>query len=158
MSAALKCSDLQAGTKGLNPVVRSAAVLGRRFRPRKTLIFALELLWLAASGAALVKLSRILAELPPDRLLLLSQLGVVVFIYLFAFYLMNLYDLDAVATQHALVMNLVQALGLSCVALGLLERCFGELLLPLKLVLLVLILIWPRANRPDGHLHFPDRN
>jgi lipopolysaccharide/colanic/teichoic acid biosynthesis glycosyltransferase len=136
MSAALKYSDLQAGTRGLNPVARSAAVLGRSLRSRKVLIFALELLWLAASGAALVKLSQILTETPPDRSLPLSQLGVLVFIYLLAFYLMNLYDLDAVATQHALVMNLVQALGLSCVVIGLLEQCFVGWSLPLKLMLL----------------------
>jgi exopolysaccharide biosynthesis polyprenyl glycosylphosphotransferase len=135
MSAALKCSDLQLGTEGLNPIARSATVLGRCLRSRKALIFALELLWLVASGVALVKLSHVLTEEPPDPLLSFSELGIVVFIYLFAFYLMDLYDLAVVAAQHALVLNLTQALGLVCVAIGLLEQCVDGLSLPLKLVL-----------------------
>jgi exopolysaccharide biosynthesis polyprenyl glycosylphosphotransferase len=135
MSAAPKCSNLSVSTDRLNPLARSAAVLGRCLRSRSALIFGLELLWLAASGAALVKLSNVLTEQPPDPLLSLNELGVVVFTYVFAFYVMDLYDLDVVAARRALVLNLVQALGVVCVTIGLLERCFDGLSLPLKLVL-----------------------
>jgi lipopolysaccharide/colanic/teichoic acid biosynthesis glycosyltransferase len=135
MSSAPNCSNLQVGTDGLKRVARGAAVLGQCLRSRKALIFTLELLWLVASGVALVKLIHVLADRPPDPSLSFGQLAVVVFIYLFAFYLMDLYDFDMVAAQHALVLKLAQALGLVCAAIGLLERCFDGLLLPLKLVL-----------------------
>jgi hypothetical protein len=106
MSAAPNCSYSQVGTDGLTRVARGAAVLGRCLRSRKALIFTLELLWLVASGMALVKLIHVFADRSPDLSLSFGQLAVVVFIYSFAFYLMDLYDLDMVSAQHALVLKL----------------------------------------------------
>jgi lipopolysaccharide/colanic/teichoic acid biosynthesis glycosyltransferase len=117
------------------PLARSASTLGRILRSKTTLVLALELLWFAGSVVVLVRLSHVLTQVPPDLLLSLNELGVVTFTYVFAFYLMELYGLDMVATRRALVLNLVQALGLVCITIGLLERCFDGLSLPLKLVL-----------------------
>jgi Putative transposase DNA-binding domain len=78
MSAAANCSNLQVGTDGLKRVARGAAVLGRCLRSRKALVFTLELLWLVASGVALVKLIHVLADRSPDPSLSFGQLAVVV--------------------------------------------------------------------------------
>src|SRR5713226_4334075 len=136
MLAAPKYSKLSGSAERQNPLASSASALGRYLRSRAAPVLGLELIWLGASGVALVKLSHVLTEEPPDWLLSLSQVALVVFIYAFAFYLMDLYDLDLVAPRRALVLNLAQAIGLVCITIGLLERCVDSLQLPLKLVLL----------------------
>lgn len=134
MSAAPKYS-LSEHRESSSPLAAIASALGRLARSRVALVLALELIWLGASGFALVKISHVLTEEPPDWMLSASQLGTVIFIYAFAFYLMDLYDLDIVAPRRALVLNLVQAIGLVCVTIGLLERCLDGLAIPLRLVL-----------------------
>lgn len=136
MSAAPKYSPFLRSAHRVHVLGRIASVFGRVLGSRLTLILALELLWLAASAAVLVKWSHLLTEEPPDWVLTSGQLGTVVLIYAIAFYLLDLYDLDLVAARRALVLNLAQAIGLVCVTIGLLERCIDVPALPLKLVLL----------------------
>ncbi|MBV8771525.1 MAG: sugar transferase, partial [Deltaproteobacteria bacterium] len=134
MSAAPKYSPSDR-LESRRPLAAIASALGQLARSRVALVLILEMIWLGASGFALVQVSQALTEDPPDWMLSASQLGTVIFIYAFAFYLMDLYDLDIVAPRRALVLNLVQAIGLVCVTIGLLERCFDGLAIPLRLVL-----------------------
>ena len=135
MSAVPKYSFAE-HTESTNRLAAIASALGRILRSRLVLVLGVELLWLGASGFALVKLSHALTQEPPDWTLSLNELGAVIFIYAFAFYLMDLYDLDIVAARRALVLNLVQAIGLVCVTFGLLQRGVDGFAIPLRLVLL----------------------
>jgi exopolysaccharide biosynthesis polyprenyl glycosylphosphotransferase len=135
MSTVVKRSQLLGSAQRRNPTVQSASALNF-LSSRTTVILTLELLWLSASGAVLVDLSHLVTEQRHDWWLSLSQVATVVFVYAFAFYLMDLYDLDVVAARRTLVLNLTQAIGLVCVTIGFLERCLDGLQLPLKLVLL----------------------
>lgn len=107
----------------------------RFLRSRVALIMGLELIWLLASAALLVRLSHLLTDERFNWWWSLGEIGVVLAAYAFAFYLMDLYDLDLVATRRELVLNLTQSIGLVCVIIALFERCFDRFQLPLKLVL-----------------------
>ncbi|MBV8357366.1 MAG: exopolysaccharide biosynthesis polyprenyl glycosylphosphotransferase [Deltaproteobacteria bacterium] len=136
MSAAPKHAQLMESGRPGSALASNVSVVCRCLTSRAALILATESAWLAGSGVVLVRLSHELTEQPTDWWRLLNQVTVVVLVYAIAFYLMDLYDVELVASRRALTLNLTQALGLVFIALGLLERCFDGLELPLKLVLL----------------------
>jgi len=136
MSGAPKYTELPTDIEHRSSLHDRAFADGRSLRSRTVLILSLELIWLAVSAAVLVRWSHLQTGQSPDLLLSLGQAGMLVLVYAAAFYLMDLYDLDRVRTWPTLLLNLAQAIGLICITLSLLERCFDGWQLPLKLVLL----------------------
>ena len=95
---------------------------------------SLDVLWLGASSAALVKSSHVLNGQSADWVLPAAALGIVV-LYGLSLYLTGLYDLRQVPEGRTLVLKMAQAFGFACIAVILFERSLG-VRMPPKLVLL----------------------
>ncbi len=135
MSAAPDYSKLREGVERRSSFVRTISFSNRYFGSRTLLMLMVELLWLVATSVALVILSQMIADEPPDSLVLISRVGVLVSTYLLVFYLMDLYALDLVILRRTLLLNLTQAIGLVCITIAILEHV-GVLAFPPLLVLL----------------------
>src|SRR5229473_3232051 len=135
MSAAPDYSKLREGVERRSSFVRTISFSNRYFGSRTLLMLMVELLWLVATSVALVILNQMIADEPPDSLVLISRVGVLVSTYLLVFYLMDLYALDLVILRRALLLNLTQAIGLVCITIAILEHV-GVLAFPPLLVLL----------------------
>src|ERR1700730_3782047 len=88
--------------------------------PRGLITLSAEVIWLALSTIVLVAINCASMQEPPNAALVLNQTAVVVMVYVTIFYLMDLYNLDLVTARRALLLNLVQAAGLVCAAIGVL--------------------------------------
>lgn len=88
--------------------------------PRRLIILSADFIWLALSAIALVTINCASMREPLNPTLALNQAAAVVMVYISIFYLMDLYDLSLVSAQRELLLNLVEAAGLVCAALGVL--------------------------------------
>ena len=117
---------------------------------RGVVTISAEVIWLAMSAIVLVALNCTWIHQPLNMTLVLNQTVAVVTIYIAIFYLMDLYNVDLVFARRALFLNLLQAVGLVCVAFGVLGIFtpflrFSPSLVFLHLLLTALFVICARA-------------
>lgn len=102
-----------------------AVLFGNRYVNVRTLMtLGVETVWLAGSSVALVLLNQMWVQRLQPMSVVLERAGSLAAVYLAVFFLMDLYDLDMVTPRRALVLNLIQALGLVCVIVGALKAGF----------------------------------
>lgn len=102
-----------------------AVLFGNRYVNVRTLMtLGVETAWLGASCIALVFLNQAWSQRPEPMGVVLEHAGSLVMVYLAVFFLMDLYDLDMVTPRRALVLNLIEALGLICIVVGALKAGF----------------------------------
>ncbi len=85
---------------------------------RGVVTISAEVIWLALSAIVLVALNCAWIHQSLTATIVLDQTAAVVTIYIAIFYLMDLYNVDLVFARRALFLNLLQAVGLVCVAFG----------------------------------------
>jgi exopolysaccharide biosynthesis polyprenyl glycosylphosphotransferase len=88
--------------------------------PRGLITLSAEVIWLALSTMVLVAINCTSMQEPLSATLVLNQTAAVVMVYVAIFFLMDLYSPDLVTAGRALLLNLDQAAGLVCVAIGVL--------------------------------------
>ena len=88
--------------------------------PRGLITLSAEVIWLALSTIVLVAINCASMQEPLNGALVLNQTAAVVMVYVTIFYLMDLYSLVLLTARRALLLNLVQAAGLVCAAIGVL--------------------------------------
>jgi exopolysaccharide biosynthesis polyprenyl glycosylphosphotransferase len=118
--------------------------------PRRLVALSADVIWLALSAIALVTINCASMREPLNPALALNQAAAVVMVYLGIFYLMDLYDLSLVSAQRELLLNLVEAAGLVCAALGVLGALmpllrFSPTLIFSHILLTALFVVYARA-------------
>jgi exopolysaccharide biosynthesis polyprenyl glycosylphosphotransferase len=101
----------------LRPVMSFSGIY---IAPRGLMTFSAEVIWFALSAIVLVEINGASIKEPLNATLFLNQTAAVVMIYVTIFYVMDLYNLDLAAARRTLLLNLVQAAGLVCTAIGIL--------------------------------------
>jgi lipopolysaccharide/colanic/teichoic acid biosynthesis glycosyltransferase len=110
-------------------------LFGGCYGSRSILNLVTELAWLIVSGATLLDLNPGVNHTTEFPLPLL-QAGALVSIYICSFYLMDLYDSALAPLSPEMLWDLAQAIGLSFVGIGILERHFELFALPPSAVIL----------------------
>jgi exopolysaccharide biosynthesis polyprenyl glycosylphosphotransferase len=121
MSAAPEFSSLIAQTTRDSMLAESALSLRRYPGSRSGIFLNAELAWFAVS-AAVVPGAEFRAHDLSNWRLAFGQAGTLAFVYLLAFYLMDLYDLDILTPRRPLLMKLMQATALAGVTVSLLAH------------------------------------
>lgn len=88
--------------------------------PRGLITLSAEVIWLTLSTIVLVAINCASMQEPLNATLVVNQTAAVVMVYVAIFYVMDLYTLDLVSARRTLLLNLVQAAGLVCAAVGVL--------------------------------------
>jgi len=112
----------------------SRLFFGRYIPFRSVVIPGVEVFWLVVSSFAVFALNRQVTGVSGP--LPWGQVGALAVIYLGALFLMDLYDLDQSERRGELMTNLVEAMGVVCVAVSAVQYAFGLLTFSLWLVLL----------------------
>src|SRR5437762_8022140 len=105
MSAAPEASSLIAQTTRDSMLAESASSVRRSPGSRSGIFLNTELGWFAVSAAVVAGAEFRAHDLSNWRLAF-GQAGTLAFVYLLAFYLMDLYDLDIMTPRRALLMKL----------------------------------------------------
>jgi exopolysaccharide biosynthesis polyprenyl glycosylphosphotransferase len=112
----------------------SRLFFGRYIPFRSVVIPGLEAFWLVVSSFAVFALSRQATGVSGPWSW--GQAAALAVIYLGALFLMDLYSLDQIERRGELMTNLVEAMGLVCVAVSAVQYAFGFLTFSVSLVLL----------------------
>jgi exopolysaccharide biosynthesis polyprenyl glycosylphosphotransferase len=119
----------------------SAIGFGVKARYRSFAILGLESLWLFVTSLVLVILAyRSMGDMPPLQFVA-QQAVMLAALYLGVFYMMDLYNFELMTTRRALLLNLVQSLGILCVIFGILEFTTDLLVLNTHQILFQLALV-----------------
>src|SRR5437588_2923948 len=113
MSAAPESSSLIAKTSRDSVLAARASPVRRYLGSRTGIFLNAELAWFALSAAVLAVVGELRANEFPNSRLAFGQAGTLLFVYLLAFYLMDLYDLDILTPRRALLLKLMQATALA---------------------------------------------